>query len=405
MFALLLLRPQKILFVFGTRPEAIKLCPVVERLRSEPDAFAVKICATAQHRELLDQVLTVFDVRPDYDLDAMRPGQSLTQITSRILAGLEGVLREDPPDWVVVQGDTTSTLCGALAAFYAGIRVAHVEAGLRTGDPGQPFPEEMNRVLTGRIATLHFPATKWAQNNLLREGVLKRDTLITGNSGIDSVLSIRRRLESGALAGAEWPWLNQDRKLILVTAHRRESFGNGFEQISNGLACLATRDDVQVAYAVHPNPNVTEPVRRLLGGLKNVVLLEPLDYISFVDLMRRAYLLLTDSGGVQEEGPSLGKPILVLREKTERPEAVKAGTVRLVGTQAARIVAESLLLLEDQSEYSRRSRIHNPYGDGHASERIARRLKARGWGHSAPMNQAAASSGFIRDAFSTPCAR
>ncbi|MEO8657466.1 MAG: UDP-N-acetylglucosamine 2-epimerase (non-hydrolyzing) [Bryobacteraceae bacterium] len=366
---------QKILFVFGTRPEAIKLCPVVGRLRSEPEAFAVKICATAQHRELLDQVLAVFDVRPDYDLDAMRPGQSLTQATSRILVGLEGVLRDDPPDWVVVQGDTTSTLCGALAAFYAGIRVAHVEAGLRTGDPRQPFPEEMNRVMTARIATLHFAATEWAQANLLREGVLKRDTLITGNTGIDSVLSVRRQLESGTLAGGEWPWLDRDRKLILVTAHRRESFGPGFEHICEALTRLAARPDVQIVYPVHPNPRVTEPVRRHLAGLKNVVLLEPLDYVSFVDLMRRAWLLLTDSGGVQEEGPSLGKPILVLREKTERPEAVEAGTVRLVGTDPARIIAETVLLLEDEAEYARRSQIHNPYGDGRASERIACALR------------------------------
>lgn len=369
------MKPQKILFVFGTRPEAIKLCPVVQQLRSEPNAFTAKVCATAQHRELLDQVLKVFHVRPEYDLDAMRPGQSLTQTTSRILAGLEDVLRDDPPDWVVVQGDTTSTLCGALAAFYAGIRVAHVEAGLRTGDPGQPFPEEMNRVISGRLATLHFPATERAQANLLREGVLKRDTFITGNTGIDSVLSVQQRLESGALAGGVWPWLHQDRKLILVTAHRRESFGSGFEQICEALARLAARPDVQIAYPVHPNPCVTEPVRRHLGGLNNVVLLEPLDYVAFVDLMRLAWLLLTDSGGVQEEGPSLGKPILVLRDKTERPEAVDAGTVRLVGTDPARIVAESTLLLEDQAEYSRRSRIHNPYGDGHASERIAGRLK------------------------------
>lgn len=366
---------RKILFIFGTRPEAIKLCPVVQRLREEPTQFHVRVCVTAQHRELLDQVLDVFQVTPDYDLNVMQAGQSLFQSTGRILAALEPVLSAEQPDWVVVQGDTTSTLCGALAGFYARSRVAHVEAGLRTGDMSQPFPEEMNRVLTARLTSHHFAATEWAASNLVREGVPAGTVSVTGNTGIDSVLRVRDLLAAAKLAVPPWPWLDPARKLVLVTAHRRESFGDGFERICSALARLALREDLQIVYPVHPNPHVTEPVRRHLSALANVILLEPLDYVSFVDLMRRAHLLLTDSGGVQEEGPSLGKPILVLREKTERPEAVAAGTVRLVGSDPRRILEEVELLLQDSREYAARSRIHNPYGDGQASERIAATLR------------------------------
>jgi UDP-N-acetylglucosamine 2-epimerase (non-hydrolysing) len=360
----------KILVVVGTRPEAIKLSPVVRELRSRPE-FQVRVCATAQHRQLLDQVLTAFGIEADHDLNLMRPDQTLAQTTARILSALEPVLAEERPAMVLVQGDTTTTLCGALGAFYQRIPVGHVEAGLRTWDYSRPFPEELNRVLTTRLSTLHFAATEWARSNLLAEGIPADRIAVTGNSGIDAVLYVRDRLERGDLLGREWPELDPDRKLMVVTAHRRESFGEGFERICEALARLAARPDVQIVYPVHPNPNVTDPVRRRLGGLANVVLIEPLDYVPFVDLMRRAWILLTDSGGVQEEGPSLGKPILVMREKTERPEAVEAGTVRLVGTDVERIVSEAVRLLEDPEEYRRRSRVHNPYGDGQASRRIA----------------------------------
>ncbi len=331
----------------------------------------MKVCVTAQHRELLDQVLEAFDTTPDYDLRVMQAGQTLSQSTSRILCSLEPVLVAEKPDLVLVQGDTTTTLCGALAAFYQRVPVGHVEAGLRTGDSYQPFPEEVNRVLTSRLSTLHFAATEWAAQNLITEGVRPASITVTGNSGIDAVLYVRDALESGRLKGPEWPELDARKKLVLVTAHRRESFGQGFESICAAISELAERPDVQIIYPVHPNPQVREPVGRLLSGRANVLLIDPLAYVPFVDLMRRAHLLLTDSGGVQEEGPSLGKPVLVMREKTERPEAVQAGTAKLVGTSQERIVAEVSRLLDDPQEYGRMSRIHNPYGDGRASQRIA----------------------------------
>ena len=361
----------KILLIFGTRPEAIKLCPVVRRLREEPGKFDVRVCVTAQHRQMLDQVLQAFDVKPDHDLDLMLPGQTLFQSTSRILAALEKVLSSERPDLVMVQGDTTTTLCGALAGFYARVPVAHVEAGLRTGDLQQPFPEEGNRVLTSRITNLHFAATEQAAANLRSEGVSPETISITGNTGIDAVLYVRDGLEQRKLRSCEWTELDPTKKLILVTAHRRESFGEGFEHICQALARIADRDDVQLIYPVHPNPNVQDPVHRHLANHPHVRLIEPQSYVSFVDLMRRAYLLITDSGGIQEEGPSLGKPILVLREKTERPEAVIAGTVKLVGTNPDRIVSETIALLEDSGAYHRMARTHNPYGDGLASRRVA----------------------------------
>lgn len=360
-----------ILLIFGTRPEAIKLCPVIRALREHPAGFDVKVCVTAQHREMLDQVLEAFAVQPDYDLDLMLPGQTLFTSTTRILAGLEPVLQSERPSMVVVQGDTTTTLCGALAAFYLQIPVAHVEAGLRTGDMRQPFPEEMNRVLTSHLTDLHFAATEKAAENLRNEGVRPESIGVTGNTGIDAVLYVRDALEKGQLRGREWPKLDPAKKLIVVTAHRRESFGEGFERICRALAQLANREDVQVVYPVHPNPNVQDPVNRLLAGHPNIRLIEPLSYVPFVDLMRRAYLLITDSGGIQEEGPSLGKPILVMREKTERPEAVTAGTVKLVGTDERRILEEATKLLENRALYESMARIHNPYGDGNASARIA----------------------------------
>ena len=291
----------------------------------------------------------------------MQPGQTLAQTTSRILAALEPVLDRERPDCVIVQGDTTTTFCGALAAFYKGIAVAHVEAGLRTGDLRQPFPEEMNRVLTSRLATLHFAATEGAAGNLRREGVDSSAIFVTGNTGIDAVLQVRDSLPAAEAGG---------KRVILVTAHRRESFGPGFLNICRALRRLAQRDDIEIVYPVHPNPNVRAVIHAELREVANIRLIEPLPYVAFVDQMRRAHILLTDSGGVQEEGPSLGKPVLVMREKTERPEAVEAGTALLVGTDEQKIVAETARLLDDPEEYARRARIHNPYGDGHASARI-----------------------------------
>jgi UDP-N-acetylglucosamine 2-epimerase (non-hydrolysing) len=362
--------PRKLLFVFGTRPEAIKLAPVLLHAQQRPE-FIARTCVTAQHRGMLDQVLAAFRITPEHDLDCMQPGQTLTQSTSRILAQLEPVLRQEAPDLVIVQGDTTTTLCGALAAFYQSIPVGHVEAGLRTGDLAQPFPEELNRVVTTRLAAIHFAPTARAAGVLGGECVPPDRIFITGNSGIDAVLYVRDALESGALPASEWPQLDTTRKLIVVTAHRRESFGAGFESLCQGIARIARREDVQIAYPVHRNPRVMEPVNRLLANHPNVLLLDPLDYIPFVDLMRRATILLTDSGGVQEEGPSLGKPVLVMREKTERPEAVEAGTVRLVGTDPDLIEREAARLLDDDVLRTQMSRIHNPYGDGTASRQIA----------------------------------
>jgi UDP-N-acetylglucosamine 2-epimerase (non-hydrolysing) len=363
----------KILIVFGTRPEAIKLCPVLLNLRRSA-YFQVRVCVTAQHRSMLDQVLAAFDVTPDYDLDLMQPRQTLAQINARILAALEPVIKAGQPDMLLVQGDTTTTLAGALAAFYQHVPVGHVEAGLRTGDLAQPFPEEMNRVVATRLAALHFAPTETAKSNLLAEGVEEQRISVTGNSGIDAVQYVRDALAAGRLPGGTWPQLDAAKKLIVVTAHRRESFGPGFAHICEALARLARRDDIQLIYPVHRNPNVMDPVYRRLEGLANVFLVEPLDYVPFVDLMRRAHLLITDSGGIQEEG--LGKPILVMREKTERPEAVAAGTVKLVGTDADRIVREAVRLLDDETELRRMARIHNPYGDGRASDRIRQAVEA-----------------------------
>ena len=340
-------------------------------MRARPGDFEVRVCVTAQHRDLLDQVLAAFQVSPDHDLGSMLPGQSLFQSTARIIASLEPVFAAERPDMVLVQGDTTTTFCGAMAAFYSGTPAGHVEAGLRTGDPRQPFPEESYRVLTSRLAAMHVPPTAWAGENLRREGVAESSIFVTGNTGIDAVLHVARGLDAGTLSAPVLPWLDSSRKLILVTAHRRESFGDGFDQICSAIRVLADREDVQLVYPVHPNPNVRDPVRRLLGDHPRVHLIDPLSYVPFVNLMRRAHLLLTDSGGVQEEAPSFGKPVLVLRNKTERPEAVEAGTAILVGTEPRRIIEEATALLDDEEMYRRRSMIHNPFGDGQASSRIA----------------------------------
>ncbi len=366
---------KRVLVVFGTRPEAIKLCPLVSALRTDPHSAVIEtlVCVTAQHRHMLDQVLDAFEIAPDYDLNLMQPGQTLTALSARLLAGLEPVFADVRPALTVVQGDTTSTLCGALSAFYNRVPVAHVEAGLRTFDLNAPFPEEMNRVVTGRLADLHFAATDWAANNLIREGVPAERIQVTGNTGIDAVLGIRDALVEGKVSPPPLP-LHPEKKLIVVTAHRRESFGPPILEICGAISELAEREDVQIIWPVHPNPNVQSAVDATLRGRHNVLLLEPLDYLPFVNLMRQSYLLITDSGGVQEEGPSLGKPILVLREQTERPEAVEAGTVKLVGTDRQAIVREATRLLDDRAEYERMSRLHNPYGDGRASQRIAERI-------------------------------
>jgi len=369
----------KVLTIFGTRPEAIKMAPLVHAL-SQDAVFESKVCVTAQHREMLDQVLRLFEITPDYDLDIMKPGQGLTEITSRILTGLKPVLETFRPDVVLVHGDTATTLSASLAAFYHQIPVGHVEAGLRTGDLTSPWPEEGNRVLTGHLAQWHFAPTETARENLLRENIPSGGIFITGNTVIDALLWVRERLNKDAELAQQladkYPFLQDDKKLILVTGHRRESFGGGFERICSALAEIALQHpDVQIVYPVHLNPNVSEPVNRILHGIDNIVLIDPQDYLPFVYLMDKAYLILTDSGGVQEEAPSLGKPVLVMRETTERPEAVDAGTVRLVGTDAAKIVEEVNLLLTDKNEYDSMSRAHNPYGDGHACQHILEALK------------------------------
>ena len=366
----------RLLVILGTRPEAIKLTPLVQFFRSQPE-FEVQVCVTAQHRAMLDQVLEAFSIRPDFDLDLMRPGQTLTGLMARILTALESILKQHRPDAVIVQGDTTTTLAGALAAFHEHLDVGHVEGGLRTGDLRQPFPEEMNRVLTGRLSRWHFAPTARAKAALVSEGVPAERVHITGNTGIDAVFEVSKALDAGLLSVEPWPWLDPSKQLILVTSHRRENFGPGFERVLSALVELARRPDVQIAYPVHSNPNVAGPAQCTLSGVENIFLLDPLPYVPFVHLMRRARLILTDSGGIQEEAPSLGKPVLVLRDKTERPEAVEAGTVKLVGTHTGRILAEATRLLDDNAEYSRMTRVHNPYGDGHACERIAAAILGR----------------------------
>ncbi len=366
----------KILSIFGTRPEAIKMAPVVKELAQQLDLFDTRVCVTAQHRQMLDQVLELFAIRPEYDLDIMKPGQSLTDVTCNVLQGLAPVLQEFQPDVVLVHGDTTTTMAASLAAYYQKIPVGHVEAGLRTGNIYSPWPEEMNRRLAGAITRFHFAPTERSRQNLLREGVDGGDILVTGNTVIDALLGVveRIRLDEG-LQGQmreRFGFLDPRKRLVLVTGHRRENFGEGFEQICSALKTLAdTHADVEILYPVHLNPNVQEPVRRILGDVKSVHLIDPQDYLPFVYLMDRSTLIITDSGGVQEEAPSLGKPVLVMRDTTERPEAVTAGTVKLVGTDADKIVAEATRLLTDSAAYEVMARAHNPYGDGYAAKRIA----------------------------------
>ncbi|MEE3652553.1 MULTISPECIES: non-hydrolyzing UDP-N-acetylglucosamine 2-epimerase [unclassified Brenneria] len=370
----------KVLTVFGTRPEAIKMAPLVHAL-AQDGAFESRICVTAQHREMLDQVLRLFDITPDYDLNIMQPGQSLSEISCRILAGLEPVMAEFKPDMVLVHGDTTTTLTASLAAFYQRIPVGHVEAGLRTGNLYSPWPEEANRQLTGHLAMYHFAPTENSRQNLLRERLSDRHIFVTGNTVIDALFWVRDRIINDVALrrslDEKYAFLDATKKLILVTGHRRESFGGGFERICSALADIARRHpEAQIVYPVHLNPNVSEPVNRILSGINNVMLIAPQDYLPFVYLMNRSYMILTDSGGIQEEAPSLGKPVLVMRETTERPEAVEAGTVRLVGTDVAKIVDAVSLLLTDENEYQTMSRAHNPYGNGQACQRIIEALKS-----------------------------
>lgn len=355
------------------------MAPLVHALAKDP-YFEAKVCVTAQHREMLDQVLNLFSIVPDYDLNIMRPGQGLTEITSRILEGLKPILESFRPDVVLVHGDTTTTLAASLAAFYQRIPVGHVEAGLRTGDLYSPWPEEANRTLTGHLAMYHFAPTDNSRQNLIRENLSDKQIFVTGNTVIDALFWVRDSVladeQLHAKLAAKYAFLDADKKLILVTGHRRESFGRGFEEICHALADIAARhEDVQIVYPVHLNPNVSEPVNRILGHVPNVVLIEPQDYLPFVWLMTRAWLILTDSGGIQEEAPSLGTPVLVMRDTTERPEAIDAGTVRLVGTSKQRIVEEVTRLLNHKDEYDVMSRAHNPYGDGQACGRILHVLK------------------------------
>ena len=349
------------------------MAPVIKELSSSP-VIDAKVCVTAQHRQMLDQVLTLFNIVPDFDLDLMKPGQDLTDITSNVLLGMRKVLNEWRPDYVLVHGDTTTTLATSLAAYYEKIPVGHVEAGLRTGDIYSPWPEEMNRRIAGAIACIHFAPTETAKSNLLREGVPNEAVYVTGNTVIDALLNVVQRLRSDVELKTsmeqKFQFLDSDKRLILVTGHRRENFGSGFENICAAIQAISERSDLEVVYPVHLNPNVQEPVKRMLGNRNNIHLIEPLDYLPFVYLMDRSHILLTDSGGIQEEAPSLGKPVLVMRNTTERPEAVTAGTVRLVGTDQETIVTETHRLLDDPAEYKRMSHAHNPYGDGQAANRI-----------------------------------
>jgi UDP-N-acetylglucosamine 2-epimerase (hydrolysing) len=372
--------PKKVLAVFGTRPEAIKMAPLIHRLRQSPN-FDLRVCVTGQHRQMLDQVLRLFKIVPDFDLNVISQGQSLAKVTTRVLSGVHLVLDRFPPDVMLVHGDTTTTLAATLAGFYRNVAIGHVEAGLRTGNLSAPWPEEMNRRVTDVMASWHFAPTQQAQEALLREGVDPVRISLTGNTGIDALLQVKARLDADAQMrgqlSAQYPFLDESRRLVLVTGHRRENFGTPFYRLLTALRALADRNpDIQIAYPVHLNPRVQGPVQAILSGHPNIHLIKPQDYLPFVLLMSRAYLIVTDSGGIQEEAPALGKPVLVTRETTERPEAVAAGTARLVGTDPDRLIAAAERLLNDPEEYACMSRAHNPFGDGHASERIVIALQA-----------------------------
>ena len=373
---------KKVLLVFGTRPEAIKMAPLVKAFENEP-TIESKVCVTAQHREMLDQVLEMFDIKPDYDLNIMKPGQDLFDVTSNVLLGLKDVLNDFSPDVVLVHGDTTTTSSASLASFYNKIKVGHVEAGLRTGDMYSPWPEEANRQITGVLANYHFAPTTTSANNLLKENKNPNDIVVTGNTVIDALFLALDKIEkndelkSKIIESINSQYeLKDDKKIILVTGHRRENFGDGFINICEALKTIALNNpDIDIVYPVHLNPNVQKPVKEILSNTSNVYLINPLQYEQFIYMMNKSYFIITDSGGVQEEAPSLGKPVLVMRDTTERPEAVEAGTVKLVGTNKESIINEAQKLLEDENEYNTMSKAHNPYGDGKACERIVNFIK------------------------------
>lgn len=371
---------EKVLLVFGTRPEAIKMAPLALKLKENTQDFETKVCVTGQHRQMLDQVLELFHLTPDFDLNLMKHGQTLSDVTSGVLNGLEGVFAEWTPDVVLVHGDTATTFAASLAAYYHKIKVGHVEAGLRTGDIYSPWPEEANRKLTGTLANYHFAPTQSSYNNLIKENIDPALIQITGNTVIDALLKVKEKVETDQNIIDEFnhkfDFLDTNKKLILVTGHRRENFGQGFLNICNGLANIAKKyQNVQIVYPVHLNPNVQKPVNELLSGISNIYLIEPQDYLPFVYLMNRSYLILTDSGGIQEEAPSLGKPVLVMRDTTERPEAVEAGTVKLVGTDAKIIEKSVTDLIENNDLYQLMAEAHNPYGDGTSCQQIINFLK------------------------------
>ncbi len=359
----------KILSVFGTRPEAVKMAPIV-RLLKQTAGIDSRFCVTAQHRQMLDQVLELFKIRPDYDLDLMREDQSLAQISASIFTHLDPVLTDFRPDWVLVVGDTTTVVTTSQLAYYRRIKLGHVEAGLRTHNKWHPFPEELNRRIATVIADLHFAPTAWSKGNLLHEGVEEKNIIVTGNPVIDALKYVAQQEEPEEIRALLAKMDLANKRLVLVTAHRRENFGQPFENICNAIRQLAARDNVEIVYPVHLNPKVQEPVNRILNGVPHVTLLKPLDYLPMVHLMKHARLILTDSGGLQEEAPSLGIPVLVLRETTERPEGVEAGTLKLVGTETSQIVREASRLLDDSVAHAQMSKAANPYGDGHAAERI-----------------------------------
>ena len=374
---------KKILIVFGTRPEAIKMAPLVKEFRKNQVYFETKVCVTAQHREMLDQVLDLFQIIPDYDLNIMSPGQDLYDVTSNILLKIKPVLEEFKPDVVLVHGDTATTFATSLAAYYQKIKIGHVEAGLRTGDLYSPWPEEGNRRLTGVLTNYHFAPTNTSKNNLLNEGVNESLVFVTGNTVIDALQLVVKRINNDKTLSLKIESVIRksgfkkiDSKFILVTGHRRENFGQGFLNICKALKVLANRNpDINILYPVHLNPNVREPVNKLLSNISNIMLVEPFQYEEFIYLMSKSYLILTDSGGIQEEAPSLGKPVLVMRDTTERPEAVEAGTIKLVGSDQENIVKEAQRLLDNDIEYQKMSRAHNPYGNGESSRHILKILK------------------------------
>jgi len=376
---------KKVLLVFGTRPEAIKMAPLVKAFENESN-IEVKVCVTAQHREMLDQVLELFDIKPDYDLNLMKPGQDLYDITSNVLLGLKGVLSEFKPDIMLVHGDTTTTSSASLAAFYQQIKVGHVEAGLRTGDIYSPWPEEANRQITGVLANYHFAPTSASKNNLLKENKNIKNILVTGNTVIDALFLALKKIRTNKQLEADIKEqihnlnyeFKDDRKIILVTGHRRENHGEGFINICEALKTIAVNNpNIDIVYPVHLNPNVQKPVKEILSNTSNVYLIDPLQYEQFIYMMDKSYFIITDSGGVQEEAPSLGKPVLVMRETTERPEAVEAETVKLVGTNKKMIIEEAQKLIDDKTEYEKMSKAHNPYGDGKACERIVDFIKLK----------------------------